>query len=283
VIEAVAVGTEASPVVETVALEAGSNRVDDVARAALDRAEHRDRGEPRAEHPDRKGRRDKRSEPTADTREFWETWAEEKSSRTDVRSAEAKPEPAPAARAEAETEPADAEAGEPEVSAAAAETETGGRRSRSRGDRDKSRSRHDTKPDRQAKDRPEKAERPGKPDRPEKADRDKPDRHGKAEPADKTERSRSKRDTVATPAATADGAQARLFVSLGKKHGVSADDLRALLAEPIGGDKSRIGSVSLRDSHAHVRVPEEYVDAIISGVHGTQHNDHEVTVERARA
>ena len=72
-------------------------------------------------------------------------------------------------------------------------------------------------------------------------------------------------------------------MSLGKKHGVSADDLRSLLSGPIGGDKARIGSVSLRDSHAHVRVPEELVDAIISGVHGTQHNDQEVTVERARA
>jgi hypothetical protein len=74
-----------------------------------------------------------------------------------------------------------------------------------------------------------------------------------------------------------------LFVSLGKKHGVSADDLRTLLAGPIGGDTARIGSVSLRDSHAHVRVPEELVDAIIAGVHGTQHNDHDVTVERSRA
>jgi hypothetical protein len=72
-------------------------------------------------------------------------------------------------------------------------------------------------------------------------------------------------------------------VSLGKKHGVSADDLRGLLSGPIGGDKARIGSVSLRDSHAHVRVPEEYVDAIIAGVHGTSHNEHDVTVERARA
>jgi hypothetical protein len=30
-------------------------------------------------------------------------------------------------------------------------------------------------------------------------------------------------------------------------------------------------------------VPEELVDAIIAGVHGTQHNKHDVTVERARA
>ena len=92
---------------------------------------------------------------------------------------------------------------------------------------------------------------------------------------------RSKRDTAVTPSASGD--QARLFISLGKKHGVSADDLRTLLAGPIGGDTSRIGSVSLRDSHAHVRVPEDVVDAIISGVHGTLHNDHNVTVERARA
>ena len=41
--------------------------------------------------------------------------------------------------------------------------------------------------------------------------------------------------------------------------------------------------MSLRDSHAHVRVPEETVDAIIAGVHGTSHKDQSVTVERARA
>ena len=64
---------------------------------------------------------------------------------------------------------------------------------------------------------------------------------------------------------------------------MTADDLRTLLAGPIGGDTARIGSVSLRDSHAHVRVPEDVVDDIIAGVHGTLHNDHNVTVERARA
>ena len=74
-----------------------------------------------------------------------------------------------------------------------------------------------------------------------------------------------------------------MFVSLGKKHGVSADDLRSLLAGPLGGDTARIGSVSLRDSHAHVRVPEELVEQIISGVHGTSHKEQDVTVERSRA
>jgi ATP-dependent RNA helicase DeaD len=243
------VGTEAAPIVETVeTAEAPPTRVDEVARAVLDRVEHRDRG-------DRKGKRDKKPEPTAETREFWETWAEEKSARApEPRSEE--PEPAPPrahsvpVEAPAEAAPTD-EATEP-----ASERRS---RGRDRGrDKDKGRSRSDTKPD-------------------------KTDRHDKPERA-----SRAKRDTTEAPAkapvasAAVDGAQARLFVSLGKKHGVSADDLRSLLSGPIGGDKARIGSVSLRDSHAHVRVPEEYVDAIIAGVHGTQHKEHDVTVERAR-
>ncbi|CAN5877660.1 hypothetical protein BH11MYX2_BH11MYX2_15560 [soil metagenome] len=110
----------------------------------------------------------------------------------------------------------------------------------------------------------------------------------KPEKSDKPERSsRTKRDTTVSPppaaAAAPTGDQARLFVSLGKKHGVTSDDLRKLLSAPIGGDASQIGSISLRDSHAHVRVPEGHVDAIISGVHGPSHNEHEVTVERARA
>jgi hypothetical protein len=212
-----------------------------VARAVLDRVDHRDRGD----RGDRKGKRDKKPEPTAETREFWETWAEEKSARG--------PEPEPVAdEAPSEAAPA-ADAGEAPGERRSRGRDRGGR------DKDRGRTRSEAKPD-------------------------------KAERGDKTERvSRVKRDATAEPArapapvAAVDGAQARLFVSLGKKHGVSADDLRSLLSGPIGGDRARIGSVSLRDSHAHVRVPEEYVEAIIGGVHGTQHNEHDVTVERARA
>jgi hypothetical protein len=248
----VEVGTEAAPIVETVAtspmvepVETSPTKVDEVARAVLDRADHRDR-----DRGDRgKPKRDKKPEPTADTREFWETWAEEKSTRV------AEPTPAEPVREAA-----------PVADAAEAPRERRSRdrdRGRDRGPRDP----RDTKPERSAK--PDKAEHSDKPER----------------------ASRTKRDTAVEPAkpsappaaATADGAQARLFISLGKKHGVSADDLRGLLSGPIGGDKARIGSVSLRDSHAHVRVPEEYVDAIIAGVHGTLHNEHDVTVERARA
>jgi superfamily II DNA/RNA helicase len=208
---------------EASAEQAHATKVDDVARAALERA---DRG---------KGK--KKSEPTAETREFWETWADEKSTR---------PEPAPAAAAPA----AEAESDTEEERPAREERRS---RGRDRGrDRDKDKGRKHDK------------------------DKDKDDKH-----------ERRKTGAAATSKKAAEpaseGGQTRLFVSLGKKHGVSAEDLRTLLAAPIGGDKARIGSVSLRDSHAHVRVPDDVVDDIIKGVNGTQHNEHDVTVERARS
>jgi ATP-dependent RNA helicase DeaD len=75
----------------------------------------------------------------------------------------------------------------------------------------------------------------------------------------------------------------RLFVSLGKRDGVTADDIRNLLGKDLGDDVKRIGSVALRDSHCHVRVPEDLADRIISSVTGSEHNGTEVRVERARA
>jgi ATP-dependent RNA helicase DeaD len=215
--ETVPLVTEAPAEVAPV-IEAEAAKVDDVARAVLDRADKKG------------GKRDKKSEPTAETREFWETWAEEKSTRP----AEA-PAAAPAADAAATEEPAERSG-----------------RGRDRGGRGRAR-----------------GDKPGKPAA-DKADDKAP---------------RAKREAAPAPAAApaTEANQARLFVSLGKKHGVSADDLRGLLSGPLGGDKAKIGAISLRDSHAHVRVPEDAVDAIIAGVHGTQHNDQSVTVERARA
>ncbi|MGE3459959.1 MAG: DbpA RNA binding domain-containing protein [Kofleriaceae bacterium] len=217
--------------------DAEPTKVDEVARAVLERADRSDRSDRTAERSAKSNKR--KTEPTADTREFWETWAEEKTTREPVKTAE----PAAAASDEDSTSER-GERGE-------------GRRGRDRGrGRDKDRGRGDKREKAAASEKSE----------------------------DKPERTRGKKDTAVTPSpAAADGAQARLFISLGKKHGVSADDLRSLLSGPIGGDKARIGSVSLRDSHAHVRVPEDLVDAIIEGVHGTQHNEHDVTVERSRS
>jgi hypothetical protein len=218
------VGTEAAPAVETHV--ESPTKVDDIARAALDRKSKRDA---------------KRSGPTTETREFWETWAAEKSTRE------------PAAE---ET----AEASEP------AESEERPARSRDKGGRDK-------------RDKDRGRDKGGRGDKRAKSDT----KVDKPEKKEKEEGGRGKRDTAYSAPPAMDGAQARLFVSLGKKHGVSADDLRELLANAIGGDKSRIGSVSLRDSHAHVRVPEDLADKIIEGVNNTKHEDHDVTVERSRA
>ena len=226
------VGTEAAPAVETdvPGRGAASDAPDEGARAALDRKSKRD---------------SKKSQPTAETREFWETWAEEKSTR-DTSPAIATPE---AEETSDEERPR--------------EKSRGRDRDEKRGSRDKDRGR----------DKPR-----GERDKRTKSDT----KHDKPVKADKEE-VRGKRDTAYSPPPVMEGAQARLFISLGKKHGVTADDLRELLGNAIGGDKSRIGSVSLRDSHAHVRVPEDLADQIIEGVNGTQHNEHEVTVERARA
>ena len=236
------VGTEAAPAVETVE-DTSTTKVDDVARAALERA-------------DRGNKRDAKAKPAAaaaggDQREFWETWAEEKTTR-----------PAPEPKAEAKVEAAaDEETSEERPTRGGRGARGGEKRERGGRDRggDKRRSRDDgdKKPadDKKADDKPAEATRGG----------------------------RTKRDTEVSPAPAAADAQAKLFISLGKKHGVSADDLRELLAGPIGGDKARIGSVSLRDSHAHVRVPESVVDDIITAVNGTKHADQDVTVERSRA
>ncbi|HET9991681.1 MAG TPA: DbpA RNA binding domain-containing protein [Kofleriaceae bacterium] len=215
------------------ASDATATKVDDVARAALDRGP--------------KGRDKKRSEPTEATREFWETWADNKSTKPEA--------PAPVkTEAPATEEISDNEETHDEPKGRS----RGARGGRGRGKKDDAK--REAKPAKKHDDDDKPAATPSRSEAP---------------------AGRGKRDTVVTPAP--EGGQARLFVSLGKKHGVSADDLRTLLASPIGGDTARIGSVSLRDSHAHVRVPEELVDAIIAGVHGKQHNDHDVTVERSRA
>ena len=213
-------------------------KVDDVAKAALERG-----GKP--------SRDKKKSEPTEATREFWETWADNKS-----------PAPAPVeAKAAAPASEATAEGDEP-------------KRGRSRGGRGRGRDKKEAVAVTDEAPAPAKASsRSAKVEAPAKAEA--PKAETETAPA-----GRAKRDTVVN---VADGSQARLFVSLGKKHGVSADDLRSLLAGPIGGDTARIGSVSMRDSHAHVRVPEDLVEQIISGVHGTSHKDQDVTVERSRA
>ena len=237
-----AVGTEAAPAVETVedTKSEGARTLDRVAE-------------------DRGGKRDAKREakPAAaggDQREFWETWAEEKTTR-----------PAPEPKAEAKTETTTDEEPSEERPARGGRASRGGEK-RERGGRERGGDKRRTRDDGDKKADDKKADDKKADDKPAEA------RGG-----------RTKRDTEISPTPVTADTQAKLFVSLGKKHGVSADDLRQLLAGPIGGDKARIGSVSLRDSHAHVRVPESVVDDIITAVNGTKHADQDVTVERSRA
>lgn len=221
--------------------------------------------------------------PTEETREFWETWAESKTTREPEAKAE---EPSREGRGARE-----------ERSGRSNREERGGRGGRE--ERSGRSSREERAPKRAAAEattepaeateaaaEPDAAE--ARSDRKSSRGRDRDRGRGKkdddkrtAKKDDAPAKASSKSAASAAPAAAGD--QARLFINLGKKHGVSADDLRTLLSGPVGGDTSRIGSVSLRDAHAHVRVPEDLADAIIEGVHGTTHNDESVTVERARA
>ena len=58
--------------------------------------------------------------------------------------------------------------------------------------------------------------------------------------------------------------------------------MRTLLADGLGDDAQKIGSVAVRNTHCYVRVPEELVDAIIDNARGKSFKDREVVVERAR-
>jgi ATP-dependent RNA helicase DeaD len=178
-------------------------------------------------------------------REFWETWADSKASRPAV-----------------ETTSVDDAAAAPAKRSRGRDEEKPDRRERSRtGKRD----------DKRDDKRSEKVE-----DKPERKGRER-GKSGSAAPA--------AAPAAAAPAAAAparvSGDPVRLFVSLGKTHKVSAADVRTILAQGLGGDQSRIGSVMLRDSHSYVKVPADAAEAIIASLHGKKHNNVQMTVERA--
>ena len=85
-------------------------------------------------------------------------------------------------------------------------------------------------------------------------------------------------------AAGDDGATSvRLYVNIGKREEISAEDVRDLLAEGLEADAAeRIGKVALRNTHSYVRVPEDLVDTVISSAEGKSYKDRDVVVERAR-
>ncbi|HVV83774.1 MAG TPA: DbpA RNA binding domain-containing protein, partial [Kofleriaceae bacterium] len=88
---------------------------------------------------------------------------------------------------------------------------------------------------------------------------------------------------AAPPAVIDPSSQVRLHVNLGKKQGVTADDIRRLLGDGVGADAAAIGSVAMRDTYCHVRVPAGVADRIIENANGKVHGEVTVKVELARA
>jgi hypothetical protein len=75
----------------------------------------------------------------------------------------------------------------------------------------------------------------------------------------------------------------RLYVNIGKREELDVDEIRALLSEGLDDAiAEQIGSIALRNTHCYVRVPEDLVDAVISGAEGKSVRDRDVVIERAR-
>jgi len=90
-------------------------------------------------------------------------------------------------------------------------------------------------------------------------------------------------DGDAAPEETKKASGVRLYVNIGKREELSADEVRDLLADGVSDeDAERIGSVSLRNTHSYVRVPEEIVDGLIAAASGKSVGERELVVERAK-
>ncbi len=98
-----------------------------------------------------------------------------------------------------------------------------------------------------------------------------------AEPTPETE------PASAAPEASEDRAEeAKLFLSIGKKHDIRVGDVNRLFQEHAELDREDVGRIRLRDKHSFVYVPEGVADAVIEKLHGFEFEGVELTVERAR-
>jgi len=76
------------------------------------------------------------------------------------------------------------------------------------------------------------------------------------------------REAVESAPATATGATARMFVSVGKQDGTTASDLVAVLTKEVRIDKSMIGRIELKEGYSLVELPASEVDRIVRGMDG---------------
>jgi ATP-dependent RNA helicase DeaD len=76
------------------------------------------------------------------------------------------------------------------------------------------------------------------------------------------------RESVEPLPATATGATARMFVSVGKQDGTTASDLVAVLTKEVRVDKTMIGRIELKEAYSLVELPAAEVERIVRGMDG---------------
>jgi ATP-dependent RNA helicase DeaD len=59
-----------------------------------------------------------------------------------------------------------------------------------------------------------------------------------------------------------------MFVNAGGNDGVTVADLVAVLIKEIGVDRTTIGRIELKDTHALVELPAQDIDSIIAAMDG---------------
>ena len=75
--------------------------------------------------------------------------------------------------------------------------------------------------------------------------------------------------TPKAPAAPEGPATSRVYVGAGKKDGVTANDLVAVLTKELRVDRQEIGRIELRDTFSLIEVPTPRVEQVASGLNGT--------------
>lgn len=73
-----------------------------------------------------------------------------------------------------------------------------------------------------------------------------------------------------TPPAVSDSqATAKIYVGVGKKDGVTANDLVAVLTKELGVDRTKIGRIELRDTYSLVELPAHEAEQLAAQLNGT--------------
>jgi ATP-dependent RNA helicase DeaD len=74
-----------------------------------------------------------------------------------------------------------------------------------------------------------------------------------------------------------------LYVSIGKRDGMKAQELSDWLVEHAKLARDEILKIRTREKHSFVKVPAERADEIVEQLSAMTFDDREVTVERAKA